>query len=71
MLYRIYQSKMQHEVMFILQSLLVCGAKKKIAQKKFSWLVCWFYSLSTFVGYLTPNPFYVNNLFYLKQFSLA
>ena len=30
-----------------------------------------FYGISTFVGYLTPNPFYVNNLFYLKQFSLA
>ncbi len=24
----------------------------------------WFYGISTFVGYLTPNPFYVNNLFY-------
>ena len=39
--------------------------------------VCWlvwfvgFYGISTFVGYLMPNPFYVNNLFYLKQFSLA
>ena len=31
----------------------------------------WFYGISTFVGYLTPNPFYVNNLFYWKQFSLA
>ena len=30
-----------------------------------------FYGISTFVGYLRPNPFYVNNLFYLKQFSLA
>ena len=30
-----------------------------------------FYGISTFVGYLTPNPFYVNYLFYLKQFSLA
>ena len=26
-----------------------------------------FYGISTFVGYLMPNPFYVNNLFYLKQ----
>ncbi len=37
-------------------------------------LVGWFigfYGISTFVGYLTPNPFYVNNLFFLKQFSLA
>ena len=23
-----------------------------------------FYGISTFVGYLRPNPFYVNNLFY-------
>ena len=30
-----------------------------------------FYGISTFVGYLTPNSFYVNNLFYLNQFSLA
>ena len=34
------------------------------------WLVG-FYGISIFVGYLTPNPFYVNNQFYLKQFSLA
>ena len=30
-----------------------------------------FSGISTFVGYLTPNPFYVQYLFYLKQFSLA
>ena len=30
-----------------------------------------FYGISTFVGYLMPNPFYVNNQFYFKQFSLA
>ena len=30
-----------------------------------------FYGISTFVGYLTPNPFYVNNQFYFKQFCLA
>ena len=37
------------------------------------WLIGWlgFYGISTFVGYLTPSPFYVNNQFYLKQFSLA
>ena len=29
------------------------------------WLVCGFYGISTFVGYLTPNPFLC------KQFSLA
>ena len=31
----------------------------------------WFYGISTFVGYLIPNPFFVNNQFYFKQFSLA
>ena len=36
----------------------------------FGWLVG-FYGKSTFVGYLTPNPFYVNNQSYFKQFSLA
>ena len=31
-----------------------------------------FYGISTFVGYLTPNPFfYVNNQFFFKEFSLA
>ena len=30
-----------------------------------------FYGISTFVGYLTPNQFYVNNMFYVKQFTLA
>ena len=29
-----------------------------------------FYGISTFVGYLMPNPFYTNNQFYFKQFSL-
>ena len=29
-----------------------------------------FYGISTFVGYLTQNPF-LNNQFYFKQFSLA
>ena len=35
---------------------------------------CWlfgFYDISTFVGYLMPNPFLNNNQFYFKQFSLA
>ena len=36
----------------------------------FIWFVG-FYDISTFVGYLPTNPFYVNNRFYLKQFSLA
>ena len=30
-----------------------------------------FYGISTFVGYLMPNLFYVNYQFYIKQFSLA
>ena len=34
------------------------------------WLVD-FYGISTFVGYLTTNPFYANSQFYIKQFSLA
>ena len=29
-----------------------------------------FYGISTFLGYLTPNPFYVTNQFYFKQVSL-
>ena len=42
----------------------------KFATGKFSWLVG-FYGISTFISYLMPNPFYVNNLVYSKQFSLA
>ena len=37
-------------------------------------LVGWLFGLngiSTFVDYLMPNPFYTNNQFYFKQFSLA
>ena len=30
-----------------------------------------FYGISTFLGYLTPNPFYANNQFYFKQFRLV
>ena len=30
-----------------------------------------FYVISTFVGYLMPNPFLYNKQFYFKQFSLA
>ena len=37
---------------------------------KVGWLVG-FYTISTFVGYLTPNPFYANNQLYFKKFSLA
>ena len=29
-----------------------------------------FYDISTFVGYLTLNPFHTNNQFYFKQYSL-
>ncbi len=35
----------------------------------FGWLVG-FYGISTFVDNLMPNPFYTNNQFYFKQFSL-
>ena len=38
---------------------------------EFSWLLVGIYGISTFVGYLTPNPFYVNSKFYFKQSSLA
>ena len=36
------------------------------------WLVVFFcfFSISTLVSYLLPNPFYTNNQFYFKQFSL-
>ena len=36
-------------------------------------LVCLFvcYGISTFVGYLMPNPFLYKRQFYIKQFSLA
>ena len=30
-----------------------------------------FYGISTFVGYLMPNPFSYNKQFYFKQFSLV
>ena len=30
-----------------------------------------FYGISTFVGYLMPNPFLCIKQFYFKQFSLA
>ena len=30
-----------------------------------------FYGISTFVGYLMPNPFYTNKQFYFRQFNLA
>ena len=41
----------------------------KLNSKWFGWFE--FYGISTFVCYLIPNPFYTNNLFYFKQFSLA
>ena len=40
----------------------------------FMWLIGWlvgFYGILTFVGYLMPNPFYMNNQFYFKQSSLV
>ena len=44
-----------------------------IKKERECWLVGWlfgFYIISTFVGYLMPNPFF-HELFYFKQFSLA
>ena len=42
---------------------------------KLLWVVCClligFDGISTLVVYLMPNPFYTNNQFYFKQFSLA
>ena len=43
-------------------------------KKKEKWLWLWlvgFYGISTFVGYLTPNPFYAISQLYFKQFSLT
>ena len=37
---------------------------------KSHWLVGWLVGISTFVDYLTPNPF-LCKYFYFKQFSLA
>ena len=31
----------------------------------------WFYSISTFAGYLMLNPFYTYKQFYFKQLSLT
>ena len=41
-----------------------------ISQMEYTGWLVGFYGISTFAGYLTPNPFYVIK-FYLKQFSLA
>ena len=32
---------------------------------------CVFYGISTFVGYLMPNPVYTDEQFYFKQFCLT
>ena len=45
--------------------------RRATRQKDFvDWLVG-FNGLSNFVGYLMQNPFYTNNQFSFKQFSLA
>ena len=36
-----------------------------------SWWLVEFFGISTFVDYLTPNQFFVNNQSYFKQFSLT
>ena len=36
------------------------GPERGVSERIDGWvdgLVCWFYGISTFVGYLTPNPF--------------
>ena len=45
--------------------------QSKMSKKLDGWLVVWVYAISTFVSYLTRNPFYVYSQFYFKQFSLA
>ena len=45
----------------------------KIVKPSVSCFGCWlfgFYGISNFVCYLMPNPFYTNDQFYFKQFSL-
>ena len=55
---------------FILFKVVVIDVAVFFVNKYGGWLVV-FYDISTFVGYLTPDPFLKNNLFYFKQFSLA
>ena len=47
--------------------------KKNSEETSHRMFVCLFefYSISTFVGYLMPNPLLYNKQFYFKQFSLA
>ena len=47
---------------------------KKIKKKQNIIIVGWlggFYGISTFVGYLTPNPFFVKVLIQLIQFRIS
>ena len=55
----------------MLQTDTVMWEKLSTANCARDWLVGWVYGISTFVGYLTPNTFYVNSQLYFKQFSLA
>ena len=58
-------------VLFILYGLgLEIFPYRPTAFRKVGWLFG-SYDISTFVGHLTPNPFYTNNQFHFKQFSLA
>ena len=53
------------------------GGMSKKAYSKFpispevSFRLVWFYGISTFVGYLMPNPIYTYKQFYLKHFSFT
>ena len=45
----------------------IIDAPQKISSRSLiGCLVLWVYDISSFVGYLTPNPFYANSQFYFK-----
>ena len=48
----------------------VCAVSKSVSVC-YICLFVWVYGISTFVGYLMPNPFLYKNQFYFKQFSLV
>ena len=47
--------------------LLLCSSCSNL-NVEFVCLFVWVYGISTFVGYLMPNPFNINKQFHLKQF---
>ena len=52
------------------QSGKTIGSEAMLQAIEVGWLFG-FHGISTFVGYLTPNPFLTNNEFFFKQLSLA